>query len=196
MLKETFNEWNAGNVSRLGAALAYYSVFSIAPLVMLVIAAASMIFGKEAANQQIANEIESTVGAPMARAVQEMLKNNADATKTSGVTIIGIFILIVGAAGVFGQLQEALNTAVGAARLAWGRHGPSRSYSTELAKVFDADLTQAQREKIFGGNLRRLAEPIFRKKGFSLNLSGFHGGGAPFGSSLTLFQCQIVGVAW
>jgi uncharacterized protein len=57
---------------------------------------------------------------------------------------------------------------VGADRLVWGGHGPSRSYSTELAKVFDADLTQAQREKIFGGNLRRLAEPIFRKKGYKL----------------------------
>jgi predicted TIM-barrel fold metal-dependent hydrolase len=57
---------------------------------------------------------------------------------------------------------------VGVDRLVWGGHGPSRSYSTELAKVFDADLTQAQREKIFGGNLRRLAEPIFRKKGYKL----------------------------
>jgi predicted TIM-barrel fold metal-dependent hydrolase len=57
---------------------------------------------------------------------------------------------------------------VGADRLIWGGHGPSRSYSTELAKVFDADLTLAQREKIFGANLRRLAEPIFRKKGYKL----------------------------
>jgi predicted TIM-barrel fold metal-dependent hydrolase len=55
---------------------------------------------------------------------------------------------------------------VGVDRLIWGGHGPSRSYSTELAKVFDADLTQAQREKIFGGSLRRMAEPIFRKKGY------------------------------
>jgi predicted TIM-barrel fold metal-dependent hydrolase len=57
---------------------------------------------------------------------------------------------------------------VGADRLIWGGHGPSRSYSTELAKVFDADLTRAQREKIFGGNLRQLAEPVFRKKGYKL----------------------------
>lgn len=57
---------------------------------------------------------------------------------------------------------------VGVSRMVWGGHGPSRSYSTELAKVFDADLTQPQREQIFGGNLRRLAEPIFRKKGYKL----------------------------
>lgn len=57
---------------------------------------------------------------------------------------------------------------VGEDRLVWGGHGPSRSYSTELAKVFDADLSQVQRAKILGGNLRRLAEPIFRKKGYKL----------------------------
>lgn len=57
---------------------------------------------------------------------------------------------------------------VGADRLIWGGHGPSRSYSTELAKVFDADLTPAQRGKLLGGNLRRIAEPIFRKKSYKL----------------------------
>jgi predicted TIM-barrel fold metal-dependent hydrolase len=57
---------------------------------------------------------------------------------------------------------------VGVSRLVWGGHGPSRSYSTELAKVFDADLTPPQREQVFGGNLRRLAGPIFRKKGYKL----------------------------
>jgi hypothetical protein len=58
---------------------------------------------------------------------------------------------------------------VGAERLVWGGHGPSRSYSTELSKVFDADLTNEQRMQIFGGNLRRIAELIFRKKGYKLS---------------------------
>jgi len=57
---------------------------------------------------------------------------------------------------------------LGAGRLIWGGHGPSRSYSTELSKVFDADLTQEQRLQIFGGNLRKLAGPIFQKKGYKL----------------------------
>jgi len=57
---------------------------------------------------------------------------------------------------------------VGAERLIWGGHGPSRSYSTELAKVFDADLTHDQRLAIFGGILRRLAGPIFREKRYKL----------------------------
>jgi predicted TIM-barrel fold metal-dependent hydrolase len=57
---------------------------------------------------------------------------------------------------------------LGADRLIWGGHGPSRSYSTELSKVLDADLTHEQRLQIFGGNLRRLAGPIFAKKGLKL----------------------------
>jgi predicted TIM-barrel fold metal-dependent hydrolase len=57
---------------------------------------------------------------------------------------------------------------LGASRLIWGGHGPSRSYSTELSKVLDADLTHEQRLLVFGGNLRRLAAPIFRQKGLKL----------------------------
>ncbi|MCI0360501.1 MAG: amidohydrolase family protein [Planctomycetaceae bacterium] len=57
---------------------------------------------------------------------------------------------------------------LGASRLIWGGHGPSRSYSTELSKVLDADLTGDQRMQIFGGNLRRIAAAIFRKKGYKL----------------------------
>jgi predicted TIM-barrel fold metal-dependent hydrolase len=57
---------------------------------------------------------------------------------------------------------------VGVSRLVWGGHGPSRSYSTELSKVLDADLTPDQRLQIFGGNLRRVAGTIFRQKGYKL----------------------------
>jgi predicted TIM-barrel fold metal-dependent hydrolase len=57
---------------------------------------------------------------------------------------------------------------VGVDRLIWGGHGPSRSYSTELSKVLDADLTHDQRLQIFGGNLRKLAAPIFKAKGYKM----------------------------
>ena len=66
-----------------------------------------------------------------------------------------------------GQLDFTV-AQIGADRLIWGGHGPSRSYSTELAKVFDADLSMTQRQQIFGGNLRRIAAPIFRQKGYPL----------------------------
>ena len=57
---------------------------------------------------------------------------------------------------------------LGVSRLIWGGHGPSRSYSTELSKVLDADLTHEQRLQIFGGNLRRILAPIIRQKGYPL----------------------------
>jgi predicted TIM-barrel fold metal-dependent hydrolase len=57
---------------------------------------------------------------------------------------------------------------VGVSRLVWGGHGPSRSYSTELSKVLDADLTHDQRLQVFGGNLRRIAASVFRQKGYAL----------------------------
>jgi predicted TIM-barrel fold metal-dependent hydrolase len=57
---------------------------------------------------------------------------------------------------------------LGVDRLIWGGHGPSRSYSTELSKVLDADLTHDQRLQILGGNLRQLAAPIFRQKRYPL----------------------------
>ncbi len=67
-----------------------------------------------------------------------------------------------------GQLDYTV-AQLGVDRLVWGGHGPSRSYSTELSKVLDADLNDAQRPQIFGGNLRRIAAPIFRRKGYRLD---------------------------
>ena len=59
---------------------------------------------------------------------------------------------------------------LGVERLVWGGHGPSRSYATELGKVLDADISKADRMKIFGGNLRRICESIFRRKGMKIEL--------------------------
>ena len=78
-----------------------------------------------------------------------------------------IYIEFSGSDPHSGQVDYTVRE-LGAGRLIWGGHGPSRSYSTELSKVLDADLTHDQRLQIFGGNLRRLATPIFRKKGLKL----------------------------
>jgi predicted TIM-barrel fold metal-dependent hydrolase len=59
---------------------------------------------------------------------------------------------------------------LGVDRIVWGGHGPSRSYATEFGKVLDADLSRADRMKIFGGNFRGLAAPIFRRKGLKIEL--------------------------
>jgi uncharacterized protein len=79
-----------------------------------------------------------------------------------------VFIEFSGSDPHSGQLDYTV-AQLGADRLVWGGHGPSRSYSTELSKVLDADLNDAQRQQIFGRNLRRIAAPIFRRKGYPLD---------------------------
>src|SRR5690606_31955450 len=68
-----------------------------------------------------------------------------------------------------GQVDYAVNE-LGIDRIVWGGHGPSRSYATELSKVFDSGLSQRDRMKVLGENYRRLCEPIFRKKGYRLEV--------------------------
>lgn len=82
-----------------------------------------------------------------------------------------VFIEFSGSDPHSGQVDYTVQQ-IGAERMIWGGHGPSRSYSTELSKVLDADLTHAQRLQIFGGNLRRIAAPILREKGLSLEGPG------------------------
>jgi membrane protein len=111
ILKEALVAWNEDKVPRLGAALAYYTLFSLAPLLMIVVAVVSLVFGEQAAQGQIADEIKGLVGDKGAEAIQAILQN-AGARKSSGIvaTVIGIMTLLFGASGVFGELQDALNT--------------------------------------------------------------------------------------
>jgi membrane protein len=110
LLKETYNEWSEDKASRLAASLAYYTVFSIAPLLIIVIAVAGLIFGREAAQGQIERQIQGLIGEESAQFVQTLIE--ASSNKTTGIiaTVIGIATLLFGATGLFGQLQDALNT--------------------------------------------------------------------------------------
>jgi len=110
LLKETFDEWNEDKASRLAAALAYYTVFSIAPLLIIVIAIAGSVFGEEAARGQIVGQIQGLVGRSGAEVIETAIENaNKPATGTIA-SIISVIALLFGASGVFGQLRDALNT--------------------------------------------------------------------------------------
>lgn len=80
-----------------------------------------------------------------------------------------VFIEFSGGDPQSGSVDMAVNE-LGADRLVWGGHGPSRSFSTELAKVLDGSITHNQRMKIFGENYRRMAKPIFDDKGIALDI--------------------------
>jgi membrane protein len=110
LLKQTASEWVEDDAPSLGAALAYYTVFSLAPLMTIAIAIAGFFFGKEAAQGQIFDELRVLLGEEGGKAVEEMVQS-ASAQPTAGVvaTIISVIILLFGASGVFGQLQASLN---------------------------------------------------------------------------------------
>jgi membrane protein len=110
LLKETITEWQNDKVPLLAAALAYYTVFSIAPLLIIAIAIAGAFFGEEAARGEIISQIQGLVGQQGAEAIQSMLQNTQQPSANSGLAaLFGIVTLLIGATGVFGQLQDALN---------------------------------------------------------------------------------------
>lgn len=109
LLKLSFQEWQADKASRLAAALAYYTAFSIAPVLLLVIAIAGFFLGQEAAKGEVFEQINGLVGAEGARAIESMLENSQDRDSSAIATIISLALLIFGASGVFLHLKESLN---------------------------------------------------------------------------------------
>lgn len=97
-------------VFRLSAALSYYSVFSLAPLLLIVISVAGAFFGEEAASGVLADTLRSSIGASAADAVQEMVMRTRKPSENLIASITGVLLVVVGATGVFAQLQDALNT--------------------------------------------------------------------------------------
>lgn len=110
LFKETFTEFGEDKVPRLGAALAYYTIFSIGPLLLIAVSMAGLFFGDEAARGQVSAELNKVFGDQMAGATEKMIEAAAKPKSGRIATIIGVFTLMLGASGVFGQLKDALNT--------------------------------------------------------------------------------------
>lgn len=109
MLKLTFYGWKEDKASRLAAALAYYTIFSLAPILVIVIAVAGLIWQRDAVQAQVMFQIQSLVGVQGADFVAELLKSAGNPTEGVTATIIGIVTLLFGALGVFNELHNALN---------------------------------------------------------------------------------------
>ncbi len=95
--------------SSMGAALAYYTIFSLAPLLLLVIAVAGLAFGAEAARGEIVGQLRGLIGAEGAVAVQGLLKSASTPTRSTWASTIGVVTLLIGATSVFAELQSALD---------------------------------------------------------------------------------------
>jgi membrane protein len=111
LLKETVDEWQRDKVDRMAAALAYYTLFSIAPLLVIAVAVAGAVFGQEAARGEVVAQIQGLLGKAGAEVVQTALANTQDPRSGNGIVpfIISTLALIFGASGVFIQLQDSLN---------------------------------------------------------------------------------------
>jgi membrane protein len=110
LLRDASYAWLDDKAPTLGAALAYYMVFALAPLLIIIIAIAGIVFGQEAAEGQIMDQIQGLVGEKGATAIQAMLASARQPERGWLATGIAIVTLIVGSTGVFAQLQESLNT--------------------------------------------------------------------------------------
>jgi len=111
LLKQAFDEWNADNVPRLAAALAYYTAFSIAPLLIVVIAIVGFVFRDQAEVQnQITRQLQGAIGRDAAVMIEELIVSANKPAEGIISTVIGLVTLLLGAIGVFEQLKSALNT--------------------------------------------------------------------------------------
>jgi len=110
VLTNAYNNWSRHRSARLGAALAYYSVFSLGPLLLIVISVAGIMFGQDAVRGSLTAQFGELLGPDGAQAVEAMLKGAAS-TQSGGVAaIVGVVLLLIAALGVVVQLKDALNT--------------------------------------------------------------------------------------
>ena len=109
VLKRALSGWWNDNVPHLGAALSYYTLFSLAPILIVAMAIAGFAFGAEAVRGEIVSQIDGLVGHEGALAVQAMLEGAAKPSSSIPATIIGIITFFLGATGAFLELQTALN---------------------------------------------------------------------------------------
>jgi membrane protein len=103
------DSWVADRAASMGAAIAYYTCFSLAPMLILVIAVAGLAFGQTAAEGALFGQVANLVGADSAAALQAMLRSASGAKSGIVATIIGFVTLLIAATAVFGELQASLN---------------------------------------------------------------------------------------
>ena len=109
LLKTTFKEWNSKDPFRQSAVIAYYAIFSMPGLLVLIVTIAGYFFGKDVVSDNILNQISHTMGASTAAHIKDLLANTSRIRTSLIGSIIGVVVLLMGATGVFIELQKTLN---------------------------------------------------------------------------------------
>jgi len=109
LFKTAAVHWVDDYAQSMGAALAFYTMFSIAPLLLIVISIAGIVFGEDAVRREIFGQLQELLGGPGALAVQELLETARKPVGSTAATLFGLVFLFIGATSVFAELQDALN---------------------------------------------------------------------------------------
>lgn len=109
LLKKTYQAWRADNGQRMGAALAYYTLFSLAPLLLIAISIAGAFFGRSAARALVLDKIQDQFGPKSAQAVGKLLLNLSKPGRGAIASATGTITLLLGASGVMGELHASIN---------------------------------------------------------------------------------------
>ena len=136
LFTDTFRKWNEDKAPRLAAALAYYATFSFAPLLLIAIGLAGVVFGEDAARQQILGQASSILGRQGAASLESLMGvRSTAATRGALSAAIGFVTLLIGAIGVLAQLKDALNIVwrVTLPKASWLQLG--RRYLADVALV-------------------------------------------------------------
>ena len=110
LLKATYLAWTNDNAPRMSAALAYYTIFSLAPLLIIAVAVAGLVFGIEAAQGEISAQIEGFIGRDGAKTIETLIQSAHRPVYGTVAGVIAIALLLLGASGVFFEMDDALNT--------------------------------------------------------------------------------------
>lgn len=110
LLSESFEEWSKHKAPRLGASLAFYTLLSLTPLLLVVVSIVGLVFGHKAAERDVIQQVQMLIGAQGAKAIQAVLQGSRNTTHGIIATAVGVVTLLFGASGVLIELQDALNT--------------------------------------------------------------------------------------
>jgi len=110
LLKQAGHAWLADNAPRLGAALAFYSVFSLAPVLIVAVSVAGFVFGEKAAQDEILRQFQGLMGTQGSMAIETIMLSTNRPALGAFATALGLLAIFVGASGAFNELQDALNT--------------------------------------------------------------------------------------
>lgn len=109
VLKQTGSDFIDDKVLKLSAALSYYTIFSIAPMLIVIITLCQIFLGREAIEGSVYGQINHLVGNEAALQIQQMIKNATLSGDSTWATIVGVITLVFGATGVFGEIQDSIN---------------------------------------------------------------------------------------